>query len=40
VTLLADGTGHHVEKGYIYFAMGFSILVEVFNFKLRGRKAP
>jgi len=39
VTLLADGTGHHVEKGYIYFAMSFSILVEVFNFKLRGRKA-
>lgn len=37
VVLIADGTGHHVEKGYIYFAMGFSILVELFNFKLRRR---
>ncbi len=37
VVLTADGTGHHVEKGYIYFAMGFSILVEVLNFRLRSK---
>lgn len=37
VVLVADGTGHHVEKAYIYLAMGFSILVEFFNFKLRKR---
>jgi predicted tellurium resistance membrane protein TerC len=39
VVLTADGTGHHVEKGYIYFAMGFSILVEVLNFRLRAKFA-
>jgi predicted tellurium resistance membrane protein TerC len=31
VTLVADGTGHHVEKGYIYSAMGFSFAVECVN---------
>lgn len=41
VVLVADGSGHHVEKGYIYFAMGFSILVEMLNFRLRSiKKAP
>src|SRR5690606_27377374 len=29
VTLLADGLGQHIPKGYIYFAMAFSVLVEV-----------
>ena len=38
VVLVADGSGRHVEKGYICFAMGFSILVEVLNFKLRSMK--
>lgn len=37
VVLVADGSGKHVEKGYIYFAMGFSVLVEVLNFRLRRR---
>lgn len=37
VTLIADGFGQHISKGYIYFAMGFSVFVEVLN--LRGRKA-
>jgi predicted tellurium resistance membrane protein TerC len=36
VVLVADGLGQHIQKGYIYFAMGFSILVEILNFKLRG----
>ncbi len=40
VVLLADGFGKHIEKGYIYFAMGFSILVEMLNFRLRNRSAP
>ena len=35
VVLVADGTGHHVEKIYIYMAMGFAILIETLNFKLR-----
>ncbi len=35
VVLVADGTGHHVEKVYIYLAMGFAILIETLNFKLR-----
>jgi predicted tellurium resistance membrane protein TerC len=38
IVLIMDGTGAHVPKGYVYFAMGFSILVEVLNFQLR-RKA-
>ena len=31
VTLLADGFGFHVEKGYIYAAMGFAVFVEALN---------
>lgn len=34
VTLIADGFGQHISKGYIYFAMGFSVFVEVLNLKL------
>lgn len=36
VFLLADGIGNHINKGYIYFAMGFSLLVEFLN--LRAQK--
>ena len=35
VVLVADGFGQHVEKGYIYFAMAFSFIVEMLNMKLR-----
>jgi len=35
VTLVAEGLGQHFPKGYIYFAMGFSVLVEMLNLKLR-----
>jgi len=35
VTLLGEGLGQHFEKGYIYFAMGFSVFVEMLNLKLR-----
>lgn len=39
VMLVAEGLGKHIEKGYIYFAMGFSLLVEILNLKLhKGRK--
>lgn len=31
--LVIDGFGYHVEKGYIYFAMGFSLLVEMLNLR-------
>jgi predicted tellurium resistance membrane protein TerC len=36
VTLIAEGLGQHISKGYVYFAMAFSILVEMLN--LRARK--
>jgi predicted tellurium resistance membrane protein TerC len=33
VTLMADGLGQHFSKGYVYFAMGFSVLVEMLNLR-------
>ena len=39
VVLVADGLGRHIEKGYIYFAMAFSLGVESLNL-LAKRKAP
>jgi predicted tellurium resistance membrane protein TerC len=36
--LVADGTGHHVPKGYVYFAMAFSVVVEMLNLRLRKRR--
>ena len=39
MTLIADGFGYHVPKGYIYAAMGFSALVEGLNMLARNRKA-
>lgn len=35
VLLVADGLGQHIGKGYVYFAMGFSLLVEMFNIRYR-----
>jgi predicted tellurium resistance membrane protein TerC len=40
VVLIVDGTGHHIPKGYIYFAMAFSFAVEMLNLKLRKPSAP
>ncbi len=40
MTLIADGMGYHVPKGYIYAAMGFSALVEGLNMLARRRKQP
>jgi len=31
---VADGFGQHISKGYIYFAMGFSVFVEVLNLRM------
>ncbi|MGI9333487.1 MAG: TerC family protein [Gammaproteobacteria bacterium] len=39
MVLIADGLGHHVPKGYIYFAMAFSLCVELLNLRLRKTKA-
>jgi predicted tellurium resistance membrane protein TerC len=36
--LVADGFGHHVPKGYIYFAMAFSFLVELLNIRMRKKR--
>jgi len=38
-SLVADGLGLHIPKGYIYFAMAFSVLVEVLNLRAGNRKA-
>jgi len=40
VTLVAEGLGHHFPKGYIYFAMAFSVMVEFLNLKMRRPKQP
>lgn len=40
VTLIADGFGQHISKGYIYFAMGFSVFVEFLNIKMRKPAEP
>jgi predicted tellurium resistance membrane protein TerC len=37
MSLVAEGLGQHIPKGYIYFAMGFSVFVEVLNLRVRGR---
>jgi predicted tellurium resistance membrane protein TerC len=38
--LIAEGLGQHIPKGYTYFAMGFSVLVEMLNIRLRKKSAP
>jgi predicted tellurium resistance membrane protein TerC len=40
LSLVADGLGQHIPKGYIYFAMGFSVFVEMINIRVRGRGEP
>jgi len=40
LVLVADGLGVHVPKGYVYFAMAFSLLVEMLNLRVRRRKGP
>lgn len=40
VALVAEGTGHEMPKGYLYFAMAFSFMVEMLNLRLRRKAAP
>ena len=40
VSLLGEGLGQHIPKGYIYFAMGFSVFVEMINLRVRGKAEP
>jgi predicted tellurium resistance membrane protein TerC len=40
VSLIGEGFDQHIPKGYIYFAMGFSIFVEMINLRVRGKSAP
>lgn len=37
VTLIAEGFNQHIPKGYIYFAMAFSVFVEMINLKIRSK---
>jgi predicted tellurium resistance membrane protein TerC len=36
--LVAESFGHHIPKGYTYFAMAFSVLVEMLNLRVKGKK--
>jgi predicted tellurium resistance membrane protein TerC len=40
VTLIAEGFDQHIPKGYVYFAMGFSVFVEMINIRVRAKSAP
>ena len=40
VALIADGLDQHISKGYIYFAMAFSLGVEMLNLRLRAKTEP
>ena len=40
MTLIAEGMGQHIPKGYVYFAMGFSIFVEMLNLRVKAKQAP
>ncbi|HKW36506.1 MAG TPA: TerC family protein [Burkholderiales bacterium] len=39
VVLIADGFDHHIPKGYVYFAMAFSVAVEALNIRMRKKRA-
>ncbi|HEV7238719.1 MAG TPA: TerC family protein [Thermoanaerobaculia bacterium] len=40
MALVAEGLEFHIPKGYIYFAMGFSVFVEMLNIRLKGASKP
>lgn len=40
VALIAEGWGFHIPKGYIYFAMAFSVAVEMLNLRMRAKRKP
>jgi predicted tellurium resistance membrane protein TerC len=39
VVLIADGFDHHIPKGYVYFAMAFSVAVEALNLRMKRKRA-
>jgi predicted tellurium resistance membrane protein TerC len=40
LSLIAEGLDHHIPKGYIYFAMGFSVFVEALNLRMKRKVEP
>ncbi len=40
MSLILEGFGQHIPKGYVYFAMGFSVFVEMINLRLRAKTKP
>jgi predicted tellurium resistance membrane protein TerC len=40
LSLVGDGLDMHIPKGYVYFAMGFSMFVEAINLRVRGQESP
>jgi predicted tellurium resistance membrane protein TerC len=40
VMLVAESFGKHIEKGYVYFAMAFSLAIELLNMRLRKVSKP
>jgi predicted tellurium resistance membrane protein TerC len=40
LVLMGEGLGFHIPKGYVYFAMGFSVMVELINLRIRSKGAP
>jgi predicted tellurium resistance membrane protein TerC len=40
LSLMAEGLDHHIPKGYIYFAMGFSVFVEALNLRTKRKAEP
>ncbi len=40
VSLVAEGFDQHIPKGYVYFAMGFSVFVEMINLRVRAKAQP
>ena len=40
ISLIGEGLGMHIPKGYIYFAMGFSAFVESINLRVKRLAAP
>jgi len=37
-TLIGEGMGFHIPKGYVYFAMAFSVFVEMLNLRMKKKK--
>ena len=40
LSLVGEGLGQHIPKGYIYFAMAFSVFVEMINLRARAKAEP